>query len=324
MSAHERPLTVLIIALVAVACTTAGSNSAQTPTPTPLASAVSAASPPAATALATPGPGESAKLVVRLTSCDDVCSSDPGTTVLADGRVIWMAESPIGRGLFERTLTSSGLETVHDAVDATRLLGAGGSYRPTVKPGKEPPAHGFTSLSFRATHGEAPVIVQAVDPSAFETDFWDIPAQLYVLADLARKLADPEAWLPAGAWADVRRPHAAEMHLLMVTAERFAGDRPPFPDADAVHWPFPFSIDVIGAPYTAEGRIVENSRCLPITRGLTSELAAAERAVGYDRSLTAPYTDLPYAWARGPGSIDVAVRVLLPDQPTTCIGGGAW
>jgi hypothetical protein len=265
-----------------------------------------------------------AGLVVRFTSCGDVCVADPGTTVLADGRVIWMSESPAGIVLTERTLTPSGLQRVRDALDATGLFEADGSYRPTVKPGKEPPAHGFTGYSFRATHGDAPVIVDTVDPAAFESDFWNIPAETAVLADLARKLSDPEAWLPADAWADVRRLHVAEAYLLMVTAERFAGGQPSIPDVDAVRWPFPFSIDAIGTPYTAYGRIVANSRCLPITRGLAAELAAAELAVGYERSITDPYTELPYAWARGPGSIDVALRLLLPDQPATCIGGGTW
>lgn len=334
MSAQGRPITLLLIALVAAACTTAGSSPTPARTSTPTTTAPLTAVPPTPeptrTPLATPGPGEVAGLVVRFTWCDDVCVANPGTTILADGRVIWMSEGPAGMVLSERTLTPSGLQIVRDAIDATGLFEADGSYWPTVKPGKVPPAHGAIGYGFRATHGDALVIVGATDPAIFEGDnriwgdVWDIPAELYVLADLARKLSDPVAWLPDDAWANVRRPHVAEAYLLIVTGERFAGDRPPYPDVDAVRWPFPFSIDAIGAPYTAQGRIVGNSRCLPITRELAAELAAAERAVGYERSIADPYTELSYAWARGPGSVNVTVRLLLPDQPATCVDGGTW
>lgn len=154
-------------------------------------------------------------------------------------------------------------------------------------------------------------------------DVWDIPPEAYVLADLAGKVSDPEAWLPASAWADQPRLHEADAYLLIVTADR-AEDLPPYADIDAVRWPFPSSIDRIGLPYTEQGAVVENSRCLPITRELAAALAAAERVVGYARSIAEPYVDFTYAWARGPGSINVGLRLLLPDQPVTCLDGGAW
>ena len=325
MSAAGRPIAILAAGLILAACVSAGS--------TPTAGPTSSSTPnpePTATALPTPGAGEVARLVIRVTSCDDVCVANPGTTILADGRVIWMSERPTGMVLSERTLTPSGLQIVRDAIDATGLFEADGSYGPTIKPGKDPPGHGVKGYGFRAARGDDFVTVGATDPQIFENDnrvwhdVWDIPAQSYVLADLATKLLDPVAWLPADAWADPSRPYLAEAYLLIVTAERFAGDRPPYPDVDVVRWPFPSSIDRIGAPYTAQGRIVENSRCLPITRAVATELAAAERAVGYERSIADPYTELPYSWERGPGSVNVTVRPLLPDQPLTCLGGGAW
>ncbi len=328
MSAVGRPITILAVALILAACASAGS----TPTAGQTGSSSATRQPttqlptlePTATPLPTPGPGEAARLVIRVTSCDDVCVANPGTTILADGRAIWMSQGPAGMVLSERTLTPSGLQIVRDAIDATGLFEADGSYWPTVKPGKDPPGHGIKSYGFRASRGDAFVIVGAADPESFEDDYWDIPAQMYVLADLGTKLSDPLAWLPADAWADTRRTHEAGAYLLIVTAQRFAGDRPPYPDVDAVHWPFPSSIDAIGVPYTVQGRIVENSRCQPITRRLAAELAAAELAAGYERSLADTYTEFSYSWARGPGSVDVTVRLLLPDQPLTCLDGGAW
>lgn len=90
-----------------------------------------------------------------------------------------------------------------------------------------------------------------------------------------------------------------------------------------MHWPFPSSLDAIGVPYTAQGRIVENSRCLPITRGLAAE-QAAELATGYERSVTAPTPTSPTAGRAARDRLDVAVQLLLLDQPVTGLDGGAW
>ncbi|HEY8198566.1 MAG TPA: hypothetical protein VIF44_02255, partial [Candidatus Limnocylindrales bacterium] len=122
---------------------------------------------------------------------------------------------------------------------------------------------------------------------------------------------------------DAQHRYEADGYLIVVTAER-SGELPPYVDADAVHWPLPSSIDTVGQPFTEQGTLVANSRCLPIGRELAVALAAAERVVGHERSLVAPYTDFFYAWKRGPGSVDVALRQLLPDQPVTCRDGGAW
>jgi hypothetical protein len=284
---------------------------------------------PTAAALPSPGSGEPVGLVVRVISCNDVCGPQPGTTVLSDGRVIWRSDGPAGASMVERQLTPAGLELVRQAIDATGLLEANGSYSPTVRPGKDPPGHGITSHAFKVARGDGIVVVNSDDPGAFEADnqvlgdVWDIPRETYALADLATKLSNVEAWLPADAWADLQRPHQAERYLLIVTTER-SGDLPPFPDVDAVRWPVPSSIDKVGLPYTQQGLVVENSRCLPITRELAAALAAAERAVGYERSIAEPFVDFSYAWERGPGSIGVGLRLLLPDQPLTCLDGGAW
>jgi len=301
-----------------------------TPAPTPPSpNTLPTIEPSGAAPTATLGASEPVNLVIRSITCNDTCGPQPGTTILSDGRAIWQVERPDGWVLSERTLTPSGLQMIRDAMDDTGLLEADGSYSPTVRLGMDPPGHGTISHDLRAASDDRIVKVSAVDPVTFEGDnkvfgdVWDIPAETYVLSDLANKLSDPEAWLPADAWVDARRPYEADGYLIVVTAER-SGELPPYVDADAVHWPLPSSIDTIGQPFTEQGRLVANSRCLPISRELAVALAAAEREVGHERSLVAPYTDFFYAWKRGPGSLDVALRALMPDQPVTCTDGGAW
>ncbi len=336
MRSARRPTSAIGICLLLAACTsnvaTSPASSSDAPTTTVDMSQLPTRDPtqaPTATVAPSAASGESAGLVIRVVSCNDVCGPQPGTTILSDGRVIWKSQGPAGGAMLERQLTPAGLQLVREAIDATGLLESSGSYSPTVRPGKDPPGHGITSHVFKTARDEGLVVVNADDPGAFDADnevlggVWDIPAEMYPLGDLATKLSDVEAWLPADAWADQARPHVADAYLLIVTPER-SGDLPPYPDIDAVRWPFPSLIDKIGLPYTQQGTVVENSRCLSITRELAAALAAAERAVGYERSIAEPYVDLSYAWARGPGSINVGLRMLLPDQPVTCLDGGAW
>ncbi|MET1232893.1 MAG: hypothetical protein ABWY52_08605 [Candidatus Limnocylindrales bacterium] len=335
MATAGRPITALAFCLVLGACTsnvaTAPASPSEAPTTTVDASRLPTPELTEAPTAPVPSPGSGAPfgLVIRAISCNDVCGPQPGTTVLSDGRVIWRSEGPTGGIMVERQLTPAGLELIRQAIDATGLLEASGSYSPTVRPGKDPPGHGITSHAFKVARDDGLVVVNSDDPGAFEADnqvlgdVWDIPQETYALADLATKLSDVEAWLPADAWADPQRPHQADAYLLIVTAER-AGDLPPFADIDVVRWPFPATIDRIGLPYAQQGAVVENSRCLPITRELATIMAAAERVVGYERTIDEPYVDFSYAWARGPGSINVGLRMLLPDQPVTCLEGGAW
>ncbi len=328
-----RRILILATCLILAACAPTGSaptgDQADLGTPTPPAPSTLSTIEPSHTAPESTSGTESVSLVIRSMTCNDVCGPNPGTTILSDGRAIWRPEGSPDGGLAERTLTPAGLLAVRHAIDATGLLDADGSYGVTQRPGTEPPGHGTTSHVLRAGYGDRTVTVSADDPGSFEADnklfgrVWDIPPQTYVLSDLAGMLSDPEAWLPADAWADARRPHEAEAYLLVVTAER-SNDLPPFVDVDHVHWPLPSSVDTVGRPFAQQGTVVEHGRCLPITHALALALAAAEREVGYERSLAAPYTDFPYAWQRGPGSVSVALRQLLPDQPVTCVGGGAW
>jgi hypothetical protein len=338
MLTARRSWTVVAFCLLLAACAGTGATPSAAPTGTstptgptssqiPVGQLPTGEPPPTDRAMSeTDGPSA---LVIRVVSCNDVCGPNPGTTILSDGRVIWMSEGPAGGILVERTLSSSGLQRVRDAMDATGLLEVDGSYGPTLRPGADPPGHGAISHVFKVPRGDGFVRVRADDPGTFDGDnellgaVWNIPQEARVLSALATNVGDMEAWLPADAWADTRRVHEASAYLLIVTSER-PGDPPPFPDVDAVRWPFPGPIDAVGLPYTEQGVLVANSRCLPIDRAGAVALAAAERAVGHERAVTAPYNDLSYAWERGPGSVNVALRQLLPDQLVTCRDGGDW
>ncbi|HEY8169051.1 MAG TPA: hypothetical protein VIF84_10065 [Candidatus Limnocylindrales bacterium] len=282
-----------------------------------------------ATATASSAADEAATLVIRAISCGHVCGPpSPGTTVVSDGRVIWRSSGPGGGVLIERTLTPAGLQLVREAVDATGLLGADGSYQASLRPGKDPPGHGLTSYDLRATQDDTVVRVDTGDPTEYEADnemlgdIWDIPPEMYPLADLARNVLDVEAWLPSSAWADAARPYVADEYLLIVTP--VPGDVPPNPDVDEIDWPFSTPIDAIGTAYTRPGTNATESRCLPVTREIAEALATAERDVGNERVLGDASSDFSYAWARGPGSMSVELRQLLPDQASTCLAGGAW
>lgn len=328
----------IVACLLLAACAPTGATHSAEPTatststglaPSQLPAGQLPAGEPTATPLTAPGTNGASALVIRVVSCSDVCGPNPGTTILSDGRAIWVSEGPAGGILVERTLSSSGLKRVRDAMDATGLLEADGSYGPTLKPGADPPGHGTISHVFRVPRGDGFLRVFTDDPVTFDGDnellgdVWDIPQETRLLSDLASKVGDIGAWLPADSWVDAQRPYEAEAYLLLVTVER-SEDLPPYPDVDAVRWPYPGPIDAVGLPYAEQGAIVANSRCLPISRAGAAALAAAERAVGHERPLTAPHSDISYTWTRGPGSINVALRQLLPDQPLTCRDGGAW
>ncbi|MGH2407388.1 MAG: hypothetical protein ACRDF7_04810 [Candidatus Limnocylindrales bacterium] len=260
-----------------------------------------------------------------MTSCSDICDGqNPGTTVLDDGRVIWSTEDATGLTVWERTLSASGLIAVRGALDSTRLFGASGVYVPSPKPGKVPPGHGATAFTFRSMQGDTAVTVVASDPTSFEPEFWDITAQMVVLADLAAKLSAPETWLPVAAWADQRHGYVADRYLLLIAAVPSVGELPPGPDVDSIAWPFADPITKVGQPYATGGQLVENGTCLAIDRPTAEQVAAAEVTVGTTRSLAAPATDVLYPWARGPGMVTVTLRMLLPDQPALCAEGGAW
>ena len=109
--------------------------------------------------------------------------------------------------MVERQLTSTGMQQIGEALEATGLMGQDGAYHPILNPGKEGlSAFGPESLHFdspvgrhagprrhqraRPVRGRQPALRRGVDD----------PGRGYVLAELATKLGQLDAWLPPEAW----------------------------------------------------------------------------------------------------------------------------
>jgi hypothetical protein len=299
----------------------ASSSAAQSPSPTP--------APPSATAGAAPAPSSTApspSLLLRVVFCSDVCGPDPGTRFLSDGRVIWLT-APTGAGsgrLVARTITPSGMEAILDARDAAGLLAASRSWFPTVRPGQVPIGHGVAGFTFTIGAGADAVVVSAADPASFEPLIWRIPPQMAVLSALGYKLAEPGAWLPASAWTGPARPYAPERYLLRLTITPSVDAAQDLPDAASVAWPFAAPLLDTGAPGTGGGSAATGGeRCLAVSPALAAQVSAAEQAAGgtdMARDLSQTLSSNLYRYQSGAaaGVVEVALSVLMPDQPGDC------
>jgi len=288
----------------------------------PPAGEASSGTPPAATPIS-PAPGAIVGLIVRLTWCQDTCPSNPGTTVLDDGRVIWRTEA----GWVERRLTAAGLAWLRGLLDQTGALDASGDYSAQLRPGAEPMPRGVTAYVFHLVRGPLGVKVTTGEPEDYESEpgLWIIPPEMTVLAPVARSLQDPAASFPADAWAGPSAPFLPPSYLLLISARPGAGARPELPtDVDDVAWPFTTPLDQLGSPYLTGGEVPEHDRCLPISADLAQEIAAAEAASGRPRGLDVTLFELGYRWARGDGFVTVSTQWLMPDQPWSCSASISW
>jgi hypothetical protein len=282
---------------------------------------------PVATPAGTPRPPGAADLVVRLTWDSDVVVPIPGTTIVDDGRVIWM-----GKGdeavIVERRLTDAGLAWVRARLDDTGALRATGHYGATLRPGAQPDPRGGTMYLFRLQPGGTRIKVITGDPGDYghEPDLWDIPAQMQPLADLAHGLQDPVAWIDPAMWVGPAEPYRA--HAYLVTVRLDAG--PPafghYPFAvDEVAWPFPVPITEAGLPFRVGGQVVEGERCLVLTREQAQAMADAEAATARPRELAAWDADIGYREEAGKsGHVIVTTRPLFPYQSQECSDALAW
>lgn len=295
--------------------------SAASPTVSPAQSASPSTAPDASPSQgASSGAGVPVGLVLRLTWCQDVCVSNPGTTILADGRVIWRSEDG---DWVARRLTADGLAQVRQRIDATGALGGSAEYKPQLKPGPEPPGHGTTSYTFRLVRDGVPVLVNTGEP--LEPEYWVNPPQMEILSEFARGLMDPEGALPADAWAGEAEPFTPPAYLLFVGLR--PGEIPPpdlKADVDDVDWPFEAPIDQVGAPFARNGDVSSNDRCMPVSAVVAEQIAAAEGVTGRPRELADTLSELEYPWARGDGFAIVGLQWLMPDQAWGCSASLDW
>jgi hypothetical protein len=310
------PWAATLLAIVIAACEpTAGSSSPDATAPpssspsTPAATSVMTYEP---TATATP---ETAALVIHMTNFGDTGSSGPGTTILADGRVIW--SDNFARAVESRLGSVALAQIVHE-LETSVVLDRSANYFAKPRPGPEPPGHGVGGYEFDVVRDGQPIVVVAQDPRSFagEAAYWVIPPEMDALAELADRLNDPVAWLGSDAFVGAARPYRADRFLVEIHLYRSGGFGAE-PDVDAVDWPFGEPIESVGAAFDSGIEGLE-SRCLTIDATVASLTVAAELATDVGRDLQTWKSSIEYEWPRAGGSVIVDMTAVLPYETGPC------
>jgi hypothetical protein len=277
--------------------------------PTIVAPTDAPASPTEATASVSPDAG----LVLHLTTCGHTGCFGPGTTILDDGRIIW--SDTFGRPI-ESRLGPEAFAGVQAELEASDVLDRNGNYSQELRPGAQPPGHGLNSYLFDLVRDGQPILVSATDPASFEgeEEFWIIPPEMHELAELARRLVDPVAWLGSDAFIEPIRPYQAARFLVEIHLYRGSGGSEP--DVDDVRWPFGEPIERVGVPYEAGGDPA--SRCLLIDAATASLTVVAEQIAGVQREIRDWSSPVDYEWPRVGGFVTVTLTHLLPYESGTC------
>lgn len=316
---------VLLTAALAAACGSPGPTTTPVPasaspgaTASPRPSPTPVPTPALPTAAPTPnGSPAAGNLLLRLTSCDDVCGPVAGTTLLGDGRMIWQAAD--GR-LVEGRLGASGLAAARAEIEGTPALATDGAWAATLRPGAEPNAHGVGIHRFDVVWATGPVVVTSWDPASLadQPAAWDIPEEMRTLGALAAKLGNPVAWLGADAFDVLPMPYVPARHLVVIDLYPDVGDAGDFvADVDDVDWPFGGPIEAAGEPI-GPGEDGLPPRCLILDAERAAALRAVETAAGASRDLALWLTANVYDWRRADGFVQVTVIPLLPHETGPC------
>ena len=313
-------------ALILVATLAACTPTIPSPTPAP-ATPSPTASPrlptPVPTVFSSPEPTQPvepdpAELVVRLTSCGHTCGPEPGTTVLADGRVIW--SDPLGRPI-AATLTPEALQRIRDELDASGVLETSADYQAKLRPGATPVGHGATLHRFERVLDRRLVVVTSGDPGDYadQPRAWIVPPEMTTVARLVEKLRDPLAWLGQDAFSEPASPYEPERYLVVVDLYPDVGaGSGEDPDVDEVRWPFGEPIEAVGeAAHTDGGGL--GTRCLVVDAAVARATVAAERDAGGKRDLKGWLSAVEYDWRRGDGFVDISMTPLLPHETGSCV-----
>lgn len=340
MPAPRASLVILSTVMLIAACASPGgqpvASSIDGPTatawpPSPAAAASPSTSPTESSpppGLPTSAAGQPAELVLRFQACDLDCGVNPGTIVMADGRVLRRGET----GMTVRQLTPAGMLLIRDAVEESGLLEDDATWEPKLTPGAESGGFGPMSYLFQAKVDEM-VRVRSVDPEPFDAEnqrqpgTWVIPPEVRALEAVAATLKDLDTTLPPEAWAGPTEPFVPEQYLLVVTVDR--ADKPSGgTDADTIRWPFGVPIDAVGDPVLdPDDPNASPTRCLVVSRAEAQAMAAAESADQDDdpnRSIDLPFDSLRYPSARTNATVDVTTRMVLPYQEPTCDDAREW
>jgi hypothetical protein len=242
----------------------------------------------------------------------------PETTVLEDGRVIWLTDD--GR-LQVRQLTALSLAQFRAEVESTGLFGASAEYGLERRPdAPEPPGHGLCIWDFTWTDGEETVEVTSVMwlGEEEESTYYQPAPERRTLHELATQLQDPTAWYGTEGWV---QPEAVEFepqeYLVVATMYPAGLASEGAPDFDEVSWPFDQPPDEFGVEYgfgEPRGRCdVADAAAVQI---LADELAAAGLP-GFDGgSIFGAGAGLP--WQARDAAVDIGLWPVLPDGRPTC------
>ena len=322
MARHGRGF--VCIAVVATLLLTACLPSASTPSPstTIASSSATATSSPTTTQSAakrspTPVPADRpSDLVVRHEGVGDTCCPVPWAVLTADGRFVTRADD---NQLRERRLTPAGVQRVRDELVATGLFERDQRFPLELRPGASGPQRGVGGLFFKVWRDTRSVEVgTAMDQGADEVLFQPSAARTR-LDRLSKQLRQPEAWLPADAWADpTPRPYEPATFALLLRTE--VGQSNERPMIDALSGTRPFSIGPLELgqtlPATA-GPQAEMTRCSVLTRDdMVAVTNAIVRASGADSIYTLTDGTLlsSFAAADNQARLVVTLRPLLPDR----------
>lgn len=318
-TAVTRAQVLIVLAMLVSACVPVVSlPPTATPTPVPTPILPTPVPTPAVSEAPSPSPADAGtRLVIRLSSCSHTCGPEPGTSIYADGRVIWADQflRPL-----EGRLTPAALQRVRDELAETGILEESGGYPAQLRPGAEPVPRGLTLHRFERDLDGGRVVVTSGDTGDFvdEPDLWIIPSEMVVLTDLAQRLRDPLAWLRPAAFLEPASPYAAERYIVVIDLFPDAGADGLDVDVDEVAWPIGAPIESVGVPFDPIEEGLE-SRCLIIDRSVAEDLAAAEARSGAGaRDLSQWGSSLEYGWARAAGAVAVTTIPLLPHETGTC------
>ena len=247
-----------------------------------------------------------------------MCIYSMGTMVFDDGLVV--TDGRDDGAIRARHLSPEGIAWLQARLADSPLAAGRASYAAVPAPGAPPDQREHTPHRFAlgrdgtVARVESDVVTELVGGA----EAWVIPDEMLALERLSTDLANVDAWVPPDLWADAWAPYRPERFLLIIDPQRDtpSEDVPAAPDADTMPWPIAGRIDQIGT--TRPGGDPLGERCIVVGRQAVKRLAAAEAAMGVERSLDDPYVSNEYGWKRGNGALVVATRWLLPNEPSDC------
>jgi len=247
-----------------------------------------------------------------------MCIYAMGTMVFDDGLVL-TADGDEG-AIRARHLSPKGIGWLRARFADSPLAAGAATYAAVPAPGAPPDQREHTVHRFALERNGTVVRVDSdvVSELVGGPAAWVIPDEMLALERLSADLANPDGWVPPDLWSDAWAPYRAERFLLVIEPLRdtLPEDIPAAPDADTMPWPFIGQIDQVGT--TRPGGDQLGERCIVVGRQAVERLAAAEAAMGVERSLDDPYVTNVYGWKRGNGALVVATRWLLPNEPSDC------